>query len=188
MNETNEMPPINPNQTDRVIANAMDTEKEPVDNLIRLSTGVVLRAKQANPNLLIRVMNKVRRPQPPLYFDKVMGREMENPNDPDYISRVEAWTMDYSGGMYNVLIGAGTELVSIPPGMEGPDGEKWIKDYQAFDLPSISDSPAWRYITWVMVKAAVIDKDMEAIGKKVKALSGVKEEDVQNATNFPPSN
>lgn len=190
MNTNNEeMPPINPNQTDRVMAQAIDDAKrEAHDNLIRLSTGVVLKAKQANPNLLIRVMTKLTRPNPPIYFDKTMGREMENPNDPDYISRVQAWQMDYSNGMLNVLIGYGTELVSVPPGMEGPEGSKWVSDYRSLDLPVMLDSPAWRYITWVMFVAAPAEQDTALIGDKVKALSGVKEAAVRDAENFPAGN
>ena len=189
MNEENEVPNINPNQTDRVIANAIDeSNREADDNLIRLSTGVILKAKQANPSTLIRVMTMQKRPTPPLYFDKSMGREMENPNDPDYISRVQAWQMDYSNGMLNVLIGLGTELVSIPNGLQRPEDEQWIADYRALGLPVISDSPAWRYITWVMQVAAPTDKDLNLISGKVKTLSGTKEADVQAAETFPKSN
>ena len=186
MNEENELPKIDPNKTDRVIAEAIDqTRKEADDNLIRLSTGVILRAKQANPSTLIRVMTKQQRPTPPLYFNKQMGREMENPDDPDYISRVQAWQMDYSNGMLNVLIGLGTEFVAKPLKIEGMEGDLWLMDYKALALPVIADSPSWRYITWVMFVAAPTDSDLNLITSKVKSLSGVKEADVRDAENFP---
>lgn len=190
-----ELPKIDPNTADRVIATAIDeTRKEADDNLIRLSTGVVLKAKQANPNILIRVMTKMQRPAPPLWKDPTMGREMENPNDPDYISRVQAWQMDYSNAMLNVLIGLGTELVSKPSAMEGPHDRngildpQWIRDYQSLGLPTIPDSASWRYITWVMFKAAPTEKDVALITDSVKNLSGVKEADVRDAETFPKSN
>ena len=174
--------------SDKTIAKAIDVAKgEADDNLVRLSTGVVLKVKQANPNVLIRIMTSQRRPVPPVYFNKVMGREMENPDDPDYVSRVKAWQMDYNNGMLNALIGFGTELVSKPKGMPGPDDDAWIRDYEALGLPSMKDSPAWRYMTWVLFKAAVIDADTAAIGDAVKKLSGVKEEDVKSAETFPGS-
>ena len=186
MSDDNGMPNINPNQTDRVIARAIDeTSKEADDHLLRLSTGVVLKAKQANPSTLIRVMTMQKRPSPPLYFDKGMGREMENPNDPDYISRVQAWQMDYSNGMLNVLIGLGTELVSKPDIMKGPSDPQWLADYRALGLPVVADSPSWLYITWVMFVAAPTDADLNLISQGVKTLSGVKEADVRNAETFP---
>lgn len=214
---------VNINKNDAAIARAIDASGEAEDNLIRLSTGVVLKAQQANPNILIRIMTAQPRPKPPVVFIKTMGREMENPDDPDYISRVKAWEMDYNAGMLNALVGLGTTLHSLPKGMEGPhpkvkayiyckkcgskndfdklyckkcneelpppDEEKlqWMKDYKALGLPTLEDSPSWRYITWVLFKAAVVDTDTALIGEKVKALSGVKEADVKSAETFPES-
>lgn len=192
-NETDEVQ-VDLNKVDRTVADAIDKAGEAENNEIRLSSGVVLLAKQANPNMLIRAMTSHRRPDPPTYFNKEMGRHMENPDDPDYISRVQAWQMEYSSAMLNVLIGLGTELKSLPKGVEGPHPKKkdempqWIKDYQALGFPIVPDSRSWRYITWVMFIAAPTDVDTKLIGEKVRALSGVKEADVRNAETFPKSN
>jgi len=180
MSKTSEL-----NKTDKAIADAVDTAGQAEDNLIRLSTGVVLSAKQANPNVLIRVMTAQERPSPPVVFIKAMGREMENPDDPDYIKRVQAWEMNYNNSMLNALVGLGTELRSKPKGFPGPEDDSWLEDYKAMGLPVHPESKAWRYITWVLFKAAVIDKDTQAIGEKVKNLSGVREADVQAAETFP---
>lgn len=172
------------NQRDRTIAQAVDKIGE-VDDLIHLSTGVVLRAKQANPNVLIRIMTASPRPKPPVYFNDAMGREMENPDHPDYIKQVSAWEMEYNNGMLNALVGLGTELVSTPKKFPKPEDDGWIEDYKALGLPVNVKSEAWRYITWVLFKAAVIDTDTKLIGDKVKGLSGVREADVRNAETFP---
>ena len=172
---------------DKKIAKAIDDEGKEKDDLIRLSTGVVLKAKQANPNVLIRIMTTQRRPTPPVFFSKTMGREMENPDHPDYISRVKAWEMDYNNGMLNALVGLGTTLESKPKDMPGPNDDAWLKEYEALGLEVIRDSAAWRYITWVLFKAAVNEKDTAEIGAKVKSLSGVKEADVKSAETFPGS-
>jgi len=207
---------FDPHKADRAIAESIDASGKVESNEIRLSTGVVLLAKQANPNMLIRAMTAQRRPTPPTYFSKEMGREMENPDDPDYISRVQSWQMEYSSGMLNVLIGLGTELKSLPKGMEGPDpkivkkprmeggkpvmdGKKqvfdeeeqnpaWIEDYKSLGFPVIPNSPAWRYITWVMFKAAPTSEDVTLITDKVKNMSGVREADVKDAETFPKRN
>lgn len=181
---------INPIETDKVVAKAVDEENKPkeTDNLIRLSTGVILKAKQANPSALIRVMTKQKRPTPPLVDDPGMGRKMENAMDPDYIKRVQAWELDYSNGMLNVLIGLGTELHSKPDNIPGKDDESWLADYRALELPTMENSPAWRYITWVMFVAAPTAQDLTLIGDKVKALSGTPEEEVRKAETFPEGN
>lgn len=188
-----EISDIDVNEVDKKVARAIDGAGEDDPTKIVLSTGVVLLAKAANPNMLIRAMTSHRRPTPPLVFIKEMGRDMENPDDPDYISRVQAWQMEYSNAMLNVLIGLGTEVVTIPKGIEGPHPKKkdelpsWIKDYSAMGFPILPDSPAWRYITWIMFVAAPTEKDTQLIGAKVRALSGVKEADVRDAENFPAS-
>lgn len=178
---------FDPNKTDVAFAKAIDQSKEADDNLIRLSTGVILEAHQVNPNILIRVMAASPRPEPPVIFMKDMGREMENPDDPDYISRVQAWQLNYANGMLNVLVGLGTTLVELPKGMSGPYEEDWLKDYKLLGLPIHPESPAWLYTTWVLFKAAVNEKDNDSIQKKVNRLSGVKEEAVQAAESFPGS-
>jgi hypothetical protein len=172
-------------KTDKKIGEAIDTAGQAESDEIRLSTGVVLRAKQANPNILIRIMTSVPRPKPPTYFDEMMGREMENPDHPDYKARVEAWEMEYNGGMLNALIGLGTDLVSKPKGMPAPDDDAWLDDYRVLGLPVVPHSKAWRYITWVMFLAATKDTDIKAIAEKVKGMSGVKEADVTAAETFP---
>lgn len=177
----------NLNETDEAVAKAVESVGEAEDNLIRLSSGVVLMAHQANPNVLIRVMTARPRPTPPMVFIKAMGREMENPDNPDYISRVKDWEMSYNNGMLNALVALGTTLSSKPKGMPGPYEDAWLVDYEALGLPVIRDSKSWRYITWVLFKAAVNEKDTALIGEKVKQLSGVKEADVKSAETFSES-
>jgi len=181
---------------DGKVAKQLDAMKTgEVDNLIRLSSGVVLRAKQANPNMLIRAMTAHPEPKVPVYFSKEMGRDIENPDDPDYISRKKTWEMGYSSAMLNVLIGLGTELESVPKGMEGPhpvkkngDMPAWINEYAAMGLPIIPSSENWRYITWVMFRAAPTAEDTQKISQTVMSMSGIKEADVQNAERFPTGN
>lgn len=178
---------IDLDKSDRNIARAIDSTGDVDQNLIRLSSGVVLRAKQANPHVLIRIMTATPRPTPPMYFNEAMGRYLENPADPDYIKQVEAWEIQYSNGMLNALIGLGTELVSVPKGMQTPKDEIWLKDYQAMGLAVHPESPSWRYITWVLFLAAPTKDDTTLLSSRIKALSGVKEADVRDATNFPAS-
>lgn len=177
-----EAPDLNTN--DKAVARAVDSNKGEADDLVRLSSGVVLKAKQANPNILIRIMTASPRPKPPVYMNVQMGREMENPDHPDYIEQVKAWEMSYNNGMLNALVALGTEVYSIPKKFPKPEDNNWIEDYKALGLPANPNSEAWRYITWVLFKAAPLDTDTKLIMEKVKSFSGVKEADVRDAEMF----
>ena len=182
------MTEANFNESDKAIAKALDGNSGQESKEIHLSTGVILLAKQANPNVLIRIMTAVPRPKPPVWKHPDFGREMENLEHPDYIKQVQAWEMQYNNGMLNALVGLGTTLKEKPKKMPGPDDKSWLDDYRIFGLPTMEDSKAWRYVTWVLFLAAPLDTDTKMIGEKVKQLSGVKEADVQNAENFSEGN
>lgn len=176
-----------PNLADTDYRTAQGVEKalEPDDNIIRLSTGVILTARKANANMLIRAMTAHPRPQPPVHFIKEMGREMENTDDPEYIKRCKAHEMEYSSAMLNVLIALGTTLKSVPKGFGTPEDSDWLADYATLDLPIHPESKQWRYITWVMYKAAITESDTELIMRKVGSLSGIREETALAAQSFP---
>ena len=173
----------------------MDDEKviralgkaDKVNNEIRLSTGIVLKAKQANPMLLITVMASFPRPEPPVTFNKMMGRSMENPDDPDYISRVKAWGMENSSAVLSAFVLLGTELLSKPDNIPGPFDDEWLQTYEALSLDVKPNNREWRYLKWVMTIATANEKDIELIRDAVGALSGVREADVSAAANFPGS-
>lgn len=76
--------------TDDIETRVVDAVEEVHDDLIRLSSGVILRGRQAPPLALIKVMAAFPRPKPPVYHNELMGRDVENPDDPDYLDRVRA--------------------------------------------------------------------------------------------------
>jgi len=168
-------------KTIRAIA---DTKKDS-QNEITLSSGVVLRATKANPMTLITVMSRYPRPKPPMVYIEVMGREMENPDNPDYIERVKNWQIESNTQVLNALIILGTELVSVPKGVQKPSDEKWLKKYQVLEMPIHPDNEDWRYLTWVKFVAAPEESDLEIIMEAVGKLSGIQEEDVKSAEQFP---
>lgn len=157
------------------------------NNTVCLSSGVVLKVKQANPMLLITVMASFPRPLPPVQFNKMMGRNMENPDDPDYISRVKAWSTENSGAVLSAFILLGTELYSKPEGVPGPFDDEWLETYEALGLTVKANNREWRYLKWVMTIATTNEHDIELIRDAVGALSGVKEADVSAAAAFPGS-
>lgn len=168
-------------------AQAVERALAPQDDTIILSSGVVLRAKKANPVILVQVMAASPRPEPPLVFMPAYGREMENPDDPNYIERLRSWKMEYSDRMVSALILLGTEIVSVPKGLPGPDKDAWLEEYSLLGLPMNAENKRWRYLTWVKFKACVDENDLKYIQEAVGRLSGVRESTVKSAENFPGS-
>lgn len=178
-------------------AQAVDDAKREETNSITLSTGVKLRAKKANPLVMIRVMAAFPRPKPPTWFNPTMGREMENPQDPDYMDKLQAYQMEMSSAMLSAMIMLGTELEELPKGFEGPHpitkkGEtiwpEWIEEYSLLGIPMHAQNESWRYLTWVMFKAVEDENDLDKIKEVVGKLSGIREDAVQTAEQFPGSN
>jgi hypothetical protein len=167
---------------------ALDAAQKPQDNLIRLSTGVVLRGKQAPPLTLMLVMSAFPRPKPPTWSNPAFGnREMENPDDPDYQERIKEWKTEQSNVMTLALITTGTEFVSKPADLPGPQDDEWVDEYSLLGLPMHLENKSWRYLTWVQFKAATSADDIARIMEVVGRLSGVPNSAVKTAEDFPGS-
>lgn len=169
------------------VVEAVEKSNGKKDNLVTLSTGVVLRGKQANPLALIDVMSNFPRPTPPVWKHPTMGREMENPDDPDYRARVKAWESESSSATLNAMILLGTELVKTPSDFPGPDDDAWLDEYELLNLPMKPHNQSWRYLKWVLFKAVRDEKDLLRIRDLVGRLSGVSERAVDSAEQFPGS-
>lgn len=170
------------------VVNAVSQLSAKSDNLIQLSSGVVLEGKQANPIALIAVMGQNPRPKPPMIFVESIGRNMENADDPDYVERVKSWEREQSSMLLKTMILYGTCVKSVPKGFPEPQDNEWLDELAAIDIQINSSSKSWRYITWVMFKAVQNEKDITAIKNCVGTLSGVREADVKAAETFPGSN
>lgn len=169
----------------KVVEAVEEIEAEGDDNLIHLSTGVVLEAHQAPPGHLVKVMSRYSPPDPPEYFNKDLGRWMKNYADPDFEKRMKEWEMLRTSAMLPILIIYGTSLKSKPKKLPGPDDDEWLDSFYATGEQVIADSKSWRYLNWVTTIAAPVDDDIKLISQKVIRLSGVAEADVADATNFP---
>ena len=172
---------------DRKIVKAVEKAQTPEDDTITLSTGVVLRGKQVPPLVLVKTMSAFPRPKVPTWFNPTMGRDMENPDDPEYIAQIQAWKVESSNITLNVLILLGTELVKVPKKFPDPDDKGWQEEYKCLGLPMSPENPSWRYLTWVTFKAAPAIADLDLIKEVVGRLSGVPEAKVEAAETFSGS-
>ena len=173
-------------ETVEIVADVIDGNGH-VSDLITLSSGVVLRGKSAPPLTLIKVMARFPRPPVPMAPNKLMGREMENPDDPDYLARVQDQQTQSSNAMLNALILLGTELVEVPKKFPKPEDNSWLEEWSEIGMDAKPDSPSWRYITWVTFKAVLSKEDLDLIQKVVGRLSGVPDSAVRSAEEFPGS-
>lgn len=182
--------------SEKKVIKAVEAAEEVPDNKIRLSTGVILLAKKANPLTMIKVMAAYPRPKPPMWKHPTMGREMENFDDPDYQDRLKAYEMEQTNATLNAFILLGTELVSVPKGFGSPHPRKikkelvwpeWIDEYELLGVPMHTQNKSWRYLTWVTFKAVADESDLKLIQDAVGRLSGMTEKSVQAAEEFPGS-
>lgn len=170
----------------KAVAEALSEEAAPKE--ITLSTGVVLRGKAAPPLILMRIMGRFPRPKVPTYFNSVMGRDMEHPDDPDYLERVKSWQMESTDAVFTALILMGTELVSKPKEFPGPMDDGWLDGFRLLGLDMQPENENWRYLNWVLYKAVANKDDTKKIQEVVGRLSGVSETSVQAAEDFPGGN
>lgn len=157
------------------------------NNLITLSTGVVLRGKAAPSLALVKTIAKHPRPKPPEQYSEALGRVIENAADPDYLARVKAYETESAHDILNVLILYGTEVVSVPKGFPTKDSNVWMEEVREVGLEVKPDNKSWRYLNWIMFKAAPTPEDTQKIQEVVGSLSGVSERTVQAAETFPGS-
>jgi len=170
---------------DKVVEAIESVEKD--DNLIRLSTGVVLRGRPAPALALIKVMANFKMPEIPSFRDEKIGRDIPNPDDPTYRKALQSYEATSSSALLNTLIIYGTQVDSVPKKFQKHTDDAWVDKLASVDLPTRPENDNWRYLNWVLFEAAPEARDMEVIQKVVGKLSGVPEKAVQDAETFPGS-
>ncbi len=167
---------------EKLVAQAIRSAKSS-DSLVTLSNGIVLRAKRV-PNLIfMEVTGKFVAPKVPHVMNADIGREEDNPNDPGYIAEYNKFQADLSLAIIDTMVVMGTELVSVPQGVMRPEQAGWDRRLKAIhiDVPSQSEDDLSRYMMWVKYYACGDEEDLGEVVKQVGRLSGVSQEDVDDA-------
>ena len=148
--------------------------------VLRLSTGVVVRAVGVPRAVFLRIMRKFEEPRPPVEVDPDKGRAEENLSNPDYLRALQAYRLQLAQAINDASLLLGVEIVSTPDGFPGPDDAGWLAER---DLAGISsgDSAAARKLDWLTAKAARTDLDYLSIMRAVGRATGTPEADVQEA-------
>jgi hypothetical protein len=162
------------------VVQAVKSVKTETGSLIVLSTGVTLHAERV-PNLIfLEVTRRFKAPKVPRYMNADLGREEDNPGDPDYIEAYNQYQADLSVAVIDTMVVVGTSLASVPEGVYGPSDEGWTKRLRIIGIDPGEDEME-RYLKWVKYYAASKDEDINRIAETVGRLSGVAEEDVAEA-------
>lgn len=148
------------------------------DDLIRLSTGVVLRAVAAPVWLLQDAVRRIPKPVAPMRMNADRGYEEADENDPAYLAAADRYAMDAAGAANDALLLLGTEIVEVPDGFERHTDDGWIEELAAvgLDVSGMHRRMAWlKY--WAVRSASDVARVIGAAARK----TGVREEDVSDA-------
>jgi hypothetical protein len=149
---------------------------------ITLSTGIKLKVRAVPTTIYGEIMRKYTRPIPPVIFIEDKGRKEENLNDPRFLQLSSEYDNNVSMAVIDAMILLGTEVSSVPASMTKPEDEAWADELEAIGIV-IGENKRKRYLMWIKYVAATgindITKIMEAVGR----LTGVTEEDVQDAVS-----
>ena len=151
------------------------------------SGGIVFRLKPVAPLLIIDVQRRFKAPEPPKLpnYDKGEGDDApleENPNDPAYLRAVQEHNMQVGEASNAVFLTRGTEIVSIPDGIDKVDDAEWADDVKEFAGLDVSAAGRRRYYCWLKYVALSSMDDFQGLLSKLTSLGGVTlESEVQSA-------
>lgn len=158
-------------------------QQESADNIITLSTGVVLRIKPVSSMIFTELSKRHPQPKVPMWFNKENDRNEPNPNNPDYVEDMRNWQMNVGIGVVDIMIIMGTQFVSVTGDAPRLDDEEWIDNLVFTGMNIDRDNRRARYLAYIKYVAAVSDEDMEKLMQRVSGQSGVSEADVDSAVS-----
>lgn len=149
-----------------------------------LSNGIVLSAKPVPPYLVAAVNQEFQPPPPPKVYIEEKGRDEENPNDPQYLRDCQRLSEEQNQAINDLLMGMGTEVVSVPKGYYRPEDDAWISQVEfamnvtGRRLKVERDDAIKRYLCWLRFYALENGSDIAIVSNLPLHLSGIREEEV----------
>lgn len=175
-----------------VIEIAKEVDQEEVEvkvdgDLVTLTNGIVLKTKLVPYKLIIRLDKKYKIPPIPMIYDEERGRSIPNPGDPSYEEECRIIQEEKGTAMLELLTGFGTELVSVPKGVDSPENEGWAEDLAPFLDEDIPEKGKARYVAWLTYYALLDPRDINAVSSSIRDKMGVSAEGVADKVNMFPS-
>ena len=158
---------------------AVEESQAPQQNsVVTLSNGIKLRLKPVPPFLVRQAAMKLERPKVPM-MDIGKGRDEENPDHPAYLEAMAEYENRSTDAALNVMLAAGTEVVSVPEEVSGPLDDGWLPLMEVLEIEIDLDRPVARYLAWVRYVALATAADVTVITKAMSKGIGLSEEDVE---------
>lgn len=155
-------------------------------NALTLSNGIVLTIRKVSYPIMIDILHKAQegRPRPPVTYIEHLGRNEENPDDPDYKEAINTWNTSRGKILSDNFLKLGTKLFSCPPDIPKPDDQarwnEWMDDLEGSGFQTPKSAGA-RYLMWLKLVALVNDEDYTLVIDEVGKKTGVREADAQAA-------
>lgn len=156
---------------------------------LTLKSGIVLRCKAVPPIYMRTLAERFTEPPPPQvriergddsYYE-------ENRDDPNWKAECAAVRVRAEKAITQLVLGMGTEVVSVPEGKCGPDSDDWLIDVKRADkftgveTPIDLSDPDMRYLSWLQFYALDNTDDMQMAGLLPQFLAGPREVEVAKA-------
>lgn len=154
---------------------------------LTLHNGIKLLCKPVPPLLLQAIGKRYTPPPPPKVFIEEKGRDEENPNDPAYLKQLEELEEEQNLAVQSLVLGAGTELISVPEGYFRPEDQGWIDKVEfTTELAGIklnldTSSEVKKYICWLRYYALETASDAALAEALPLQLAGIREGEIQEA-------
>lgn len=149
-------------------------------DLLVMSTGVVLRTHRVSPFLYNQVLERFQDPPVPKVYDKDSERDIENPMHPAYIQAKNRVEMDRGSALTDLFIGLGTTPEHVPDELVPLDEDTWIiairRHISNEEYEAIAQDDSYRYIAWVKYIATASTDDIAAIMDAINRKLGVQAE------------
>lgn len=157
------------------------------DKQITLTTGVVLRLKKVNVLRINAINDQFKYPEVPKVYDENKGREIRNPDHPDYVRACQEMDAQRSMALIDAIAALGTEVVSVPDNIQKPEDNGWVEECEVLNIPVKKDSPLARYMAWIKYVAILDTADFMKIANEFGMMMGTSEGLVASTiqTNFP---
>lgn len=158
--------------------------------LFECQNGVVLRCKAVSPVYMQALAEQFLPPPPP---KRIINNgqdepwEEENPGDPAYQRQLADLDRRWTMALNRLLAGMGTEPVTIPDGIFGPDDDGWIEQVRRAELftgvaiPVDISTPEMRYISWLFYYVFDNNVDLSLTGMFTQQLGGLQEGEIAKA-------
>lgn len=153
-------------------------------NHFELSNGVVIRFRPVPIMALRRAVMGITEPEIPQVWNEEDQRFYENPDSPDYLEALERCYNARILADQKMRLTLGVELVSVPEGMEGPDGTGWILDCQSAGIEPNLSTERTRFVEWLELYALSDQTDLARVFAQAIAVSGISEMEVVKAIAY----